>query len=281
MQDTDGGYDVLIELDALLDTRMGAMAVLGCEAVTSGKIFEDIRYYTRETDDFEALTGLSREVTDKAYKERDEETLAASLLTPMIIQLAEIVKSIQVDFSVRHMSQTFKVLINGYPYKNLRVDERVAICRAVKNHLNLDIPVEMVWMTPEEVKPSFIRANLSGMILYNFNEWMAANYKEMERIAFPRVHVVAPRLYEKESPSPELRVVREFNNASPFSILKFGLSMYFTAIFMHPSLYSVVPPLSLRHILPQEVKASQESDSIMPPEDLLQDSEESSSPDPM
>jgi hypothetical protein len=278
MQDNDGGYDVLIELDALLDTRMGTMALLESPSVLDGTIFEDMRYYTRETDDFEALTGLTREVTDKAYAERNEETLAASLITPMIIQLAEIVKSIQVDFSVRHMVQTFKVLINGYPYKNLRHDERSAIAFAVKNHINLDVPVEMVYMTPEEVSPSYIRANLSGMILYNFNTWLAANIKELEKVAFPRVHVIAPRLYEKDPPAPELRQVKEFNNASPFGIMKFGMSMYFTLIFMHPALYSVVPPLSLRHKLPQEVKTSQESDDVMPPEGLLQDSEDSSSP---
>ncbi|HWT40109.1 MAG TPA: hypothetical protein VN081_02455 [Dongiaceae bacterium] len=277
MQENDGGYDVLIEIDALLDTRLGAIARLDPDAAS--KVFDDFRYYTRETDDFLEVTGLTREVTDKAYKERDEETLAASLITPMIYQLAEIVKSIQVDFAVRRMSQPFRVLINGYPYKDLRKDERTAICMAVKNHLNLDVPVEMVFMTPEEVSPSYIRANLSGMILYNFNAWMAANFNALEKVAFPRVHVVAPRLFEKETPAPELRQVKEFNNASPFGILKFGLSMYFTLIFMHPSFFSVVPPLTLRHKLPQEVKASQESDAIMPPEGLLQDSEDVSSPE--
>jgi hypothetical protein len=255
----DDGYDIMVEIDALLDTRVGSIARLSDEA--AAKTFEDMRYYTRENDDFESFTGLTKAVTDKAYAERDSETLASSIMTQMVLQLDEIAKSIYFDGMARHIKQDFKIEINLYPYE-IRNDEAAAIAAAVKSKLTVDVPVMCVYLKPEEVSPSRLRASYSGIILYNFQTWLTANAKAIERSYFPRVTVLAPRLYVDKVPPEELKRLKEHDGATPFTIAKLGFAPHFTLIFMHASVFSIISPKSFRHKLSEAADAATESDAI-------------------
>lgn len=261
----DTGYDIFVELDALLDTRLATIAKINDEAAQ--RILDHTEYFDRLNDDFEKYTGIPRNISDDVYKRRDRHTLvredgtANALLTPMVLQLNEIVKSILADGMVRHTPRKFKVIISTSPY-TLPREDMDAIAAAIYRHIGEQVPVVCMDISLKDLVPSIIRSNYSGIILYHFNEWLSYHAKEICKTFFPRVTVLAPRLYCADIPDEATQAPKEFNGASAFAITKYGFALNFTLIFMHSSMYSAFAPAKLRHTLSEAAKTASESDEV-------------------
>jgi hypothetical protein len=281
-----GGYDILVELDALFDVRMAALFRANHEAAT--KLLWDERYFKREADDFEEMSGIPRSVTDEILKNRDRSLLTADgtssnvFMTMAIAQLDEIIKSIFYGEMVRGTPRNFQVVIMAGPYK-LSQDEMDTIALYVRSTLSTKIPVICIANGLEHATPKTLKASCSGALIYNFNEWLTLHAKEINQISFPQVTIAVPRLYAGPMPKPDQRNVKEFGGASPFAIAKLGFATQFTLAFLHPTIFSIPAPLGLQHKLAahaQDVAAS-EKDAVItpptppvPPEEFLRDSQE-------
>ncbi len=191
---------IYVELDAYLDTRLSSLAMISPAAALECK--GDPRYFDRVIDDFEELCGVTRQAYRNAYSRRDEDCMRNAVITEIPFILNELVLKLEKEAIDTPFLSRVVVEVNVYPYK-LDEESRDAIALAVMARAGIETEVRCIYMTPEQVTPTFVRGRYSGMIIYNFREWMECHLKEFDRVKMPRVSVLAPALWHDVVPSAE------------------------------------------------------------------------------
>lgn len=246
-------YDIYVELDALLDTRLGTL--MRAEPKRTKKLMMDTRYYLRECDDFEPLVGIAKEDTDQLYRERDEETLKHTLMTPMMFTLRDIAHDL---FRRSFIDLTMKqptIIVNTYPYV---LDESTVgeLTSAIMSYVQLPIQISCRYLPLKDVTPGLIRSTYSGMIMYNFNAWLVHHVEAMKSICFPRVTIMAPKLYVDRPPKDPDEIKFDNPAITPWSIAREGYAPYFTLMFVPVSAYCIIPPPVLSNIIEESEDSS-------------------------
>lgn len=197
---------ILIELDALLDTRIATVSRLNPEAALELLSSE---YRERPCDDLGRLTKLiTTEQYEEAYRKRDRETLIHARPTLMPFVLNEIVSRLEQDmFTTGARAESTEIEVNIYPYE-LNEQEREAIATAVMARAGLVTPVRTVSYPPFHLSPRTINTDeYSALIIYNLQEWVdgALRVALDFRDCCPTVTLMAPallnRLAEKLEPA--------------------------------------------------------------------------------
>lgn len=209
MIDARGESIVLVELDALLDTRLPTLGKINPEHAI--KASTDPRYFGRIINDFTNICGVGREEFEAAFKERDVEILQASVITEIPFILNELVLKLEREALDTPFLSSVKVEVNIYPYQ-LDKDDQDAIATAVAARCGTETPVECISMPPQDMTPEFLKARYSGMFIYNFRDWMEAQLKNFEKVKMPRFTVMAPALYHDKIPKPDEFAQDGFNS---------------------------------------------------------------------
>lgn len=191
---------VLVELDALMDTRLGVITQLDDEAGL--KCIQDERYFSRIIDDFSEICGISREVFREAYNKRDIRALEGGTITEVPFILAELTMKLGAETLNTPFVSEVVVHVNCYPYV-LDEEEQEIIASAVAARCLEETRVMCVYIAPEHLTPSHILEHYSGMILYNHREWMEHHLEAFKTARMPRVSVLAPALYYAEVPDKD------------------------------------------------------------------------------
>ncbi len=200
MQDDRGDSIVLVELDALLDTRLPTLGSIHPQFAV--KASEDKRYYGRIIDDFTEICGVDKHQFRQTYEARSMDILRASLITEIPFILNELVTKLEREAIDTPFLSRVKVEINCYPYE-LDADEKEGIALAVSARCGQEAEVSCVWLTPEQMTPAFLKMRYSGMFIYNFRTWMEKQMKAFESVKMPRFTVMAPALFYDEIPGPD------------------------------------------------------------------------------
>lgn len=191
---------VYVELDAYLDTRLSALAMISPASALECK--GDPRYFDRDIDDFEAICGVTREAYRNAYSKRDEEFLKISTITEIPFILNDLVLKLEKEAIDTPFLSRVIVEVNVYPY-TLDAEVRDAIALAVMARAGIETEVRCVSIPLKQLTPTFIKGRYSGMILYNFHDWMKHHLAEFDKVKMPRVSVLAPALWHDVVPSPD------------------------------------------------------------------------------
>lgn len=191
---------VLVELDALLDTRLGTLSRINEEAAAAA--LQDERYFGRLIDDFIEICGVDRATFLDAYRQRDVATLEASTITEMPFILAELTMKLEADIIDTPFASEVIVDLNCYPYQ-LDDEEREIIAQAVGSRLGEMTKVQCIYRSHAELSPQYIKPRYSGVILYNLRDWMEANLENFKKVTMPRVTVLAPALHHDKIPNPD------------------------------------------------------------------------------
>lgn len=178
---------MLVEIDSILDTRLGVLMDIVPDQVPS--ILAD-SYHDRLWDVFPGVDLLTFQ---RRYNERDVSILKNSWSTPMA--------DLMTDFVMKTLKQTLrtpfhkqpKIDINSYPYVLNDTDAEIIIA-AVAAKTNQQCDVSMVSYSPSDLNPVFLKNHYEVVMMYDFQEWLEAHAVSgiWKKYTCPNVSVMAP-----------------------------------------------------------------------------------------
>lgn len=203
---------VLVDVDCLLDTRLGTVAKLSPELAR--KLVSSDEYFTREEDRFEGVGDI---LYKNAYLNRDKQTLTNSVMTAMVTGwLRALLSQLKDQALTQPNHDSIRVDVNLHPYQFSDV-EREELVRVLKyrfdgpkadpafSHL---LSVEIIDRAPEQLEPSFCKSNYGAMVMYDPWTWMNLHAEAFKTVRLPEVLLYAPRIYFHRKPTAE--ELREF-----------------------------------------------------------------------
>lgn len=240
---------VLVELDALLDTRRGVLFGLNPEA-GKGTLVSEYNY--RPSDDMSVFQKVVTQAEfEEAYKKRNKDTLKKSIVTSMHFFLNELVRKLEDNhrFNV-DSAEEVEVMVNIHPYE-LDEAERETLAIAIQSRVGVITPVRIVSIPLEQMTIAFLnQEDYTGVILYNFHEWsekVLANLEHHPENA-PGITLFAPALFLSNQPLPKEEDLKDEkgNPADPFQMLMSFLAEVIGLSFL-PIRFYCTP-------LPEEIK---------------------------
>lgn len=172
---------ILIELDALIDTRLGTVRKLYPEVAEDLKMSK--RYRMRRDD---LLHRIDPRIDEReyqlAYDGRDIETLDVSFSSLMIGYVHKLLAKLQtVIDSNNPVIQDAQLVINTYPYR-LSEDQVKMIAIATATAIGTTGVIDTVYRSPGEVTLDWLETNgFLAYILYDFNMWTMCALPDHER----------------------------------------------------------------------------------------------------
>jgi hypothetical protein len=219
---------VYVELDALLDTRLPTLGKISPLAAV--QCSQDARYYGRVCDDFEEICGVTHEAFKSAYAKRDAETLEASIITEIPFILNELVSKLERDTIDQPFADRVEVEVNIWPYR-LEVETCEALELAVMARAGYMSKVTCVNIPYPKLTPQVVHHRYSGMIMYNFRDWMALHMEAFRHFRMPKVTILAPALFHDPKLIPgENAFVEDGMHAevSPFQLSELAMVEWFS-----------------------------------------------------
>lgn len=186
---------ILVELDVLLDTRLGTLARLSPQAAED--VLINGKYHIRQSDRF---LGVDHEQYKELYKNRDVVTLAHSQVTNALEWIRRL-RGVLADHAIeRPYNDGTKIVVNHYPYQ-LTSEEQEEMVKAIGAWLNYELPVELVSIRTEDLTPQHCKSSYAMMMIYDFEVWMEIHASAFEQVRLPEVPLFAPAIYFNKEPS--------------------------------------------------------------------------------
>lgn len=226
-----------VELDGLLDTRLATLILLdetqALKALESG-------YRTRDSDDWSKL-GLSVQEGAYAdrYRNRDGETLKAARPTGAVPMINRMVNAFTEMTTKTPFVEKVSLDVNFWPY-HVTDDVRLEILAAIKHMVGQTVDVDSVFFSPSDLSPELIDRSWDGVILYDFNTWLAIHEGALREKPIPTVAFMVPALYANRPPKPGEAVVDELGEISPFAALEMVLTEYLMLHVMDVKYFSLI-----------------------------------------
>lgn len=241
---------IVVELDALLDTRLGTIAKLypaiATEIVGNPELFR--KYQNRRSDDFSRIhPGIDTARYQAAYMLRDVDTLKRSTITEMIPFLSVMIREIERAEITGDAEVTGgEIILNTWPYK-LTPDETYAFQVAVMTRAGLHTPVSAIHLPPHELTTTKIaNERWVGLILYSLDTWLNETFKTYPRnqkpTCVPAASLITPALLINEEgvDDPVKRQMPNGEPLDPFIATRWNFAELIGIDFTPPSAFSVL-----------------------------------------
>lgn len=207
------------ELDAIFDTRMGTLVRMEVDHQQANlKGIQAKGYYYRDRD---AFFSVKPDQFKTLYDKRDQKTLQASMITPVVKFLLNFCRDTYEATINSPFKLIPKIVINTLPYR-LSNDEKELIRKAVEMKIGQQAEVQMVEHQYSDITPMFLKANFVSMIaLYEPYEWLEIHSKNenLKNSSCPLTMMLGPalirNLQDSETKLAELREEME-QLAKPF-----------------------------------------------------------------
>lgn len=226
-------HRVLVDLDCLLDTRLGLLAQH--KGVVAEQVVQNRQYHERQRDEF---PGVSFEQFKALVKQRNVETLKLSVLTNIFEFLHLVVMSRLQECNEHNEVFSMEVVVNTYPY-DLSSAESDAIVQIVAAKLAETVTVKAVRHADGFLTPKYCKDNFQVMVRYWWEEWLACQMKNFEIAAMPQVTVFVPALYEKLPTHEDLQECERMQ-VKPFQASEKALAPLFALRIIDARLFSIV-----------------------------------------
>lgn len=219
MAHADRRAGIYIQLDALLDTRLGTIAQHWGDEVALNVL--KTGYHTRMSDSF---AGVDKDVYQAQYENRSVDTLVYSRVTNTGSLVRQLV-AVLADQSINDPTHDgAKIVVNVYPYE-LTSEERDLMGKSIALWTDHLAPVELVFMRPEDLTPVHCKQNYSVMFVYEYEQWYNIHNAALNEVGIPDVDLFAPALFKVGNlPTAEEleQVTREV--AHPFKATQLALA---------------------------------------------------------
>lgn len=180
---------ILVELDALLDTRAATLFRLNPDYLGEA-LSKD--YYTRTVDKF---PNVDNDKYNDLYQKRNKETLRQSLITDIGRLLDEFCKNILDNTIKTPFHYSPKVILNVYPYE-LEESEINVLIAGIVSITNRLTEVEVVNLSYEQLTPTYVKSKLSALVLYDYWRWLDIHSVNggFKKVSCPEVALIGPRI---------------------------------------------------------------------------------------
>lgn len=228
-------HRVLISLDCLLDTRMGALSQVSPGYADA--LWRDERYWERLVDDFDPFCGAGATLLyEERYRRRDLSTLKASRMTHAILELRRICSELEYAIVTDPELEGAEIHINLDPYE-MPEEDAEDIRRWVAIDTLGGIPVYTTRVSLKDLTIAAIREHWDLVILYDFNAWLdiqTPSFRDGERA--PRKNMIVPGLFRNRLPKPEDLVDIHGRKRDPFEETK-KVMTEFVSLNFWPAVY--------------------------------------------
>lgn len=201
--------EILIDLDCLLDTRLGLISTQSQENAFKCLINPDYRTRTEDTFFDQYLVGtIWKDYWDKRHELLLDDGFplviasSAETLFPAIVH-----EYIRMEINdAEHkpgVLEEFKVSVNVFPYKlpQRELDELKIIIHQMFPHIK---DVKVVSYETSQLTPAKIRREFDSYWLYDLPHWLNTHVEEFKTTVHPNTRIFAPRLMYKDRYKREL-----------------------------------------------------------------------------
>lgn len=237
---------ILIDIDTLLDTRMGVLMQMN-ESLFADNVDEG--YRVRNNDVWSNLfDGIDQAEYEERYRNRDEIALRNSRITNMVHVLIRLIT----DYSTTRMFQNrendkLELIINLFPYVNLSKVEIHHILQCLTEYLGSSITLRVAFYDPMETPLSrLVSDGFTQYIMYDFNSWCKKHYSNStDYDSVDRKQdfiIVAPRISERELTDAEREELRAngLEDHDPFELTSAIFAPAFQLEYLSTMLFSVI-----------------------------------------
>lgn len=193
---------IYIDLDTLLDTRLGVLNTINPEAAQRLMRSED--YWDRENDDWTKLTGglVTTEQFNEAWQNRSgcsAEVINGSILSniqPFVMRILTedlINRANQMGDEIDDVGIT----INVSPYM-LSLDEKEDMRDIAEYLFGASTHYEIIDIPIEHVTVGLLADKFAAAITYNFLEWIRLHYEDLGRARLNCFNFIGPRIFEQD-----------------------------------------------------------------------------------
>lgn len=231
-------YNILTELDAILDTRIGTIALHDPKLAI--EIFKGDRYKNRFSDWFLQPNALPFDYKS-AYENRGIEVLERSKMSNYIY----VVKQTLAEAFINAAQGTHAdpiLYVNTYPY-DLTEDEIAAYRRAIQEIIFEPVRIEMAYISYKDLTMNLIRQHFARLMYYNFNAWLDEQMQDIENNRMPELTVVAPAIFGGIHPKTQEEVEQlKEGMVHPFTVAILNLLPCFKLEMVDVKYYCMVDP---------------------------------------
>lgn len=223
------GYKVLVDLDTILDTRLGTVGLLDLDIGQSLATNRD--YVSRETD---MLSKIDPRIDDKLFRDRylkrNEMTLSKSVMTDIPYHLGlgmeELVKSNDIGL----IKGAVEIHINVYPYV-LTEDVRRLISLGLKQYIPDPVRVSTVYTDPYGLSPGVLKSKYDEWYAYDIDQWLGIHQDKILTSILKSFIITLPRL-------STTGVIPEDVDIDPWSAKELVFSEFFRMVHINASYYT-------------------------------------------
>lgn len=226
---------LLVELDCLLDTRLGTLATYFSEETVLHVLKHG--YHDREFDVFD---GVDYDEFMDHYRNRGRTVLQNSIRTNFIPMMTEFIQeTLNNNVNTPHIYLP-KIIVNIYPY-HLNTEEIRLIRDVVIKMTRQSADVELINLPHSELTPGYLETEVSAMALYDYDQWLEAQSLNdaFRKKACPQIGLFAPALYKKRALTDEDRRIHSQLKMPPFEYLARQLAPFIRTIFIPVSMFSI------------------------------------------
>lgn len=194
---------ILVDLDTLLDTRLGVINMLNPKAAEV--LIKSDRYWDRENDFWEILTDglITREQFNEAWAARGGNNSATVLNGSVISGILPFLLKLLTEDLINRANlmgdemDSVGVTINTYPYA-LSLDETEDMRDIAVYMFGVSTEIEIVCIPLSIVSPVFLDKGFAAMVTYNFIEWIKFHHVELSQVQLNCFNFISPRIYEHD-----------------------------------------------------------------------------------
>lgn len=182
---------ILIELESLIDTRIGVMRTKFPNEVCN---LDTNAYINRELDCIPGLLGVSVADWSAAWNSRDNYTLANSIYTDMFKRFAFVIGGTIYSALSDPTTGKISLTINTYPYQ-LSDYEKECIKDSILDQLWCMIDIDVVYLEPCLITTAYLRNNdYLVYVLYDYKAWGEATLTELDKCPYPELKIYYPKI---------------------------------------------------------------------------------------
>lgn len=229
---------IYVEVDVLHDTRYGLLMEKWPWLVSK---FDFSHYSTRVVDSWLAHLGVSPEDWLKAWEERSVETLKQ---TPPTVLLYELVRELRQKYAAVTLGSPLhppELIVNTWPYKYSK--EELKVYKEVLDSFygDVTVAVELIYKSPEELTPSFMRDNFEAGFMYDWRKWLGIHLETLGKNPMPGFVLNGPALLDIKSAAEVADQIVE-DKINPFTEAKDFIAEMITLDLEDSGLFSLRLP---------------------------------------
>jgi len=230
---------ILIDLDAIIDTRLGTIDAIDPEKAV--KVLKDDRYFFRTKDDFEEICDISSNQFKDAYAKRNVDILKRSMICPTVTSLKEITVGLEIQRVELPIAPKPIVELNVWPYE---LDDVTlsAIKAAMLKHTGGQTYIRAVFLKPEEITIRKLRnENYGAFFTYSFRDWLVGRLQELDEVQVPRMSLFAPMIFEQDISQIDTKEFMK-EGMDPLRGIEMLFAMCFALDIMPTFMFSIYRP---------------------------------------